>query len=241
MSQVDFALGLLWYFVYTYSTVCHEAAHAWAAHKLGDDTAYHGGQVSLDPIPHMKREPIGMILVPIVTFLINAANGMTWMMGWASAPYDPQWATRYPRRAALMAMAGPAANLILALLAAFFIRVGISAGWFVAASSFQFADFVAPSHPDKMLELAATLLGVTFSLNLLLCCFNLLPLPPLDGSCIPLFFLREDKVEAYQQMLWTPTIQFIGMAVAFRSFGYFFHPVLTFFVNLLYHGHVYYS
>ncbi|MEI7774003.1 MAG: site-2 protease family protein [Verrucomicrobiota bacterium] len=241
MPQIDFALGLLWYFVYTYSTVCHEAAHAWAAHKLGDDTAYEGGQVSLDPIPHMKREPVGMILAPIISFFYYAAQGTTWMIGWASAPYDPQWAARNPRHAGLMAMAGPAANLIIAVLAAVFIRVGISAGWFVASSSFQFADFVAPARPEKMLELAATLLGVTFSLNMLLFCFNLLPLPPLDGSCIPLLFLRGSKAEAYQQMMWTPAIQFIGMMVAFRSFGSFFHPILTFFVNLLYQGHAHYS
>ena len=241
MPQIDFAIGLLWYFVYTYSTVCHEAAHAWAAHRLGDDTAYEGGQVSLDPIPHMKREPVGMIFAPIISFFYFAAQGMTWMMGWASAPYDPQWAARFPRRAALMAMAGPAANLLLALLAAIFIRGGISAGWFVPANSFHFADFVAPGRPDKLLEIAAALLGVTFALNIILCCFNLLPLPPLDGSCIPLLFLREDKAEAYQQMLWTPSIQFIGMAVAFRAFGSFIHPILTFFVNLLYHGQVYYS
>ena len=241
MPQVDFALGLLWYFVYTYSTVCHEAAHAWAAHRVGDDTAYEGGQVSLDPVPHMRREPIGMIFAPIISFFYFASQGVTWMFGWASAPYDPQWAARNPRHAALMAMAGPAANLLIAIVAAVFIRVGISTGLFVASSSFHFADFVASARPDKLMEFAATLLGVTFSLNLLLFCFNLLPLPPLDGSCIPLLFLRGDKAEAYQQMLWTPAVQFIGMAVAFRSFGSFFHPILSFFVNLLYHGYTQYS
>ena len=238
MSPDQLVVGFFLYVVFLLSTTCHEAAHALAAKLGGDMTAFEGGQVTLNPVPHVRREMFGMVLMPLLVLWSTAGSSL---VGWASAPYDPQWATRYPRRAALMAMAGPAANLILALLAAVFIRVGISAGWFATPPSFQFADFVAPSHPDKMLELAATLLGVTFSLNLLLCCFNLLPLPPLDGSCIPLFFLREDKVEAYQQMLWTPTIQFIGMAVAFRSFGYFFHPVLTFFVNLLYHGHVYYS
>lgn len=241
MPQIDFALGLLWYFVFTYSTVCHEAAHAWAAHKLGDDTAYEGGQVSLDPIPHMKREPVGMILAPIISFFYYASQGVTWMIGWASAPYDPQWAARNPRHAGLMAMAGPAANLIIAVLAAVFIRVGISVGWFIPANSIQFADFVAPAQPDKVLEFAATLLGVTFSVNVLCVCFNLLPLPPLDGSCIPLLFLRGSKAEVYQHMMWTPGIQFIGMAVAFRASSSLFQPILTFFVNLIYHGHAHYS
>ena len=110
MPDIDYAAGLLWYFVFLYSTVCHEAAHAWVALKLGDDTAYQGGQVSLDPIPHIRREPWGMVLVPLVTFFMNAANGATWMMGWASAPYNPQWAERHPRSAAWMALAGPAAD-----------------------------------------------------------------------------------------------------------------------------------
>jgi len=57
--------------------------------------------VTLNPWPHIRREPVGMILVPLITF---ATRG--WMMGWASAPYDPTWAHRYPRRAAVMALAG---------------------------------------------------------------------------------------------------------------------------------------
>src|SRR6185436_3856232 len=92
MPEIDYAAGLLWYFVFLYSTVCHEAAHAWAALKLGDDTAYQGGQVSLDPVPHIRREPWGMVIVPLITFYWNAMAGVTWMMGWASAPYDPECA-----------------------------------------------------------------------------------------------------------------------------------------------------
>jgi hypothetical protein len=68
MDQPDYAIGLIWYVVFLYSTVCHEAGHAWAAYRLGDDTAYAGGQVSLDPIPHIRREPFGMVLVPLLSF-----------------------------------------------------------------------------------------------------------------------------------------------------------------------------
>ncbi|MES2569362.1 MAG: hypothetical protein V4710_04825 [Verrucomicrobiota bacterium] len=97
MSNFDLVDFLMWYLVFVYSTVCHEAAHAWSAWKLGDSTAYDGGQVSLDPTPHVRREPIGMVVVPIISFI--AAH---WMMGWASAPYSPQWAERHPRRAVWM-------------------------------------------------------------------------------------------------------------------------------------------
>jgi hypothetical protein len=54
--------------VYMFSTAWHEAAHPWVAHKLGDSTAYHGGQVSLDPTPHIQREAIGMVVVPLLSF-----------------------------------------------------------------------------------------------------------------------------------------------------------------------------
>jgi hypothetical protein len=101
--NTDLAGGLQWFLVFIFSTSWHEAAHAWVAHKLGDSTAYEGGQVSLDPTPHIRREPIGMVVVPIISYLIGG-----WMIGWASAPYDPRWANQYPRRAALMALAGPA-------------------------------------------------------------------------------------------------------------------------------------
>ena len=116
----NISLGLLWYVAFLFSTTVHEAAHAWAALRLGDPTAYLGGQVTLNPIPHIRREPIGTVLFPIVTFLVGG-----WMMGWASVPYDPVWAERYPRRAAWMALAGPAANLLIAIVSGLSIRLGV--------------------------------------------------------------------------------------------------------------------
>src|SRR5690606_5793863 len=95
--------------------------------KGGDLTAYAGGQVSLDPIPHMKREPFGMVILPILTLVLNG-----FPLGWASAPYDPDWAARHPRRAGWMALAGPASNLALALLAVLAIRMGVATGHFTA-------------------------------------------------------------------------------------------------------------
>src|SRR6476659_583779 len=111
MEPNTLVLGLTWCVAFIFSTTLHEAGHALAALKLGDPTAYEGGQVSLNPWPHIRREPLGMVIVPIASFALNG-----WMMGWASAPFDPEWAHRYPKRAALMAAAGPAANLLLVLL-----------------------------------------------------------------------------------------------------------------------------
>jgi len=92
-------LGILWYIVFLFSTVCHEGAHALVAKWGGDLTAFHGGQVSLNPWPHIRREPFGMVVFPILTYVMGG-----WMMGWASAPYDPAWERRHPRRAAWMAL-----------------------------------------------------------------------------------------------------------------------------------------
>ncbi len=100
-------LGFAWYVVFVLSLSFHEAAHAFVAMKLGDKTAFYSGQVSLHPFAHMMREPIGMIVLPIVSYFYNG-----WMIGWASTPYDSAWAQRYPKREILMAMAGPLANLI---------------------------------------------------------------------------------------------------------------------------------
>ena len=69
---------------FLFSTTVHEAMHALVAWKLGDPTAYNGGQVSLSPIPHIKREPIGMLVLPLLTAMTQG-----WAIGWASAPYDP--------------------------------------------------------------------------------------------------------------------------------------------------------
>src|ERR1700757_2906249 len=125
MNPTDFKsdtllLGLTWYVVFLFPPPCHEAAHALAAKLGGDLTAFHGGQVSLDPIPHIRREPFGMVLFPILSYAVGG-----WMMGWASAPYDPLWAGRHPRRAAWMSLAGPGANFTLTILAALLIHAGM--------------------------------------------------------------------------------------------------------------------
>src|SRR6202451_2936439 len=125
MTSQFLAIGLISYIVFLFSTPCHEGAHALVGHLGGDSTAFLGGQASLNPIPHIRREPFGMVVFPILTYLT-----MHWMMGWASAPYNPAWQQRYPRRAAWMALAGPAANFALVLLSALAIRAGISFGYF---------------------------------------------------------------------------------------------------------------
>lgn len=219
------------YLVFLFSTVLHEAAHAWAAMRGGDSTAYHGGQVSLDPRPHIQREPFGMVMLPLISL---AASG--WIFGYASAPYDPRWAERHPKRAALMALAGPAANLLLVLAAWLAIRSGSAFGWFVAPMSVGF-DRIVEAPGGGLLGIAALVLSVIFSLNLLLAVFNLIPFPPLDGSGVLPVVLPERAMATYRSILSSrPGLAWVGIILAWMIFDRVFPPIWLAAVNLLYPG-----
>lgn len=222
--------GLTWFVVFLFSTTLHEAGHALAAWKLGDPTAYEGGQVSLNPIPHIRRSPIGMVLVPLITFATSH-----WMMGWASAPYDPSWAHRYPKRAALMAAAGPAANLLLVIVSGLLIRAGVWSGTFYAPDSANFT-MVTAAAPGSWAAAAVTPLSILFSLNLLLFAFNLLPLPPLDGSAILPGLMSDDTARRFHDLLRQPMFSMIGLLAAWRVFPLISSPLQTLALNLLYPG-----
>jgi Zn-dependent protease len=225
------AFGGLWYVVFLLSITVHEAAHAWVALKGGDPTAAQRGQVSLDPLPHIRREPIGTVVLPILTYVT-----MGWMMGWASAPYDPQWADRHPRRAAWMALAGPAANFLLVTLAGLAMRAGIQSGYFIAPLRFGFASIVEASTPGFG-DALATFLSILFVLNALLFTFNLIPIPPLDGAAAITLFFPEQAARKFTRFLYgLPMIQLLGMLAAWRASGILFRPVLHAAIQLLYAG-----
>ena len=173
---MDPVLGITWYVVLLAALTCHEAAHGFAALKLGDPTAYRQGQVTLDPVAHIRREPFGTVVMPILSFILAG-----WMIGWASSPYDPHWARQNRRRAALMALAGPLANLILVVIAGLLIRGGMLLGVFYAPESITFEQVTVASSPG-FANSASVVVSILFSLNLILFVFNLIPLPPLDGS-----------------------------------------------------------
>lgn len=168
MDPNVFALGIVWYVCFLFSLTCHEAAHALVAMWGGDMTAFHGGQVTLNPIPHVRREPFGTIIVPILAFALSG-----WMIGWASAPYDPMWRLRHPTRAAVMALAGPAANLLIVLGAGVLIRILVGMGVFAVPDFYNFTTLVAMPDGDAVSPLG-TALSILFSLNLLLAVFNLI-------------------------------------------------------------------
>lgn len=204
-------LGLTWFVVFLFSTTLHEASHAFAAYKLGDPTAYEGGQVSLNPLPHIQREPFGMILVPLITFAISHGGSM---MGWASAPYNPEWARHYPRRAAIMAAAGPLSNLFLATVAGLLLRTGLA----------------------ERLDGVAMPVWILFSLNLVLFVFNLLPMPPLDGSAILPALMSERMAQRYRDIIHQPMFSLLGLLVAWKIFPFLFAPIQAVAIRLIFPG-----
>jgi len=142
----------------------HEYGHAWAAHKCGDDTARIMGRMTINPIVHI--DPIGTVLIPWVMILFMATNtefGFA-LFGWAKpVPVNPINYGNLKRDDILVSMAGPAMNVILAFVILALYRLGLALG-----------DWSDSSVIHQMLMIAF--------LSMILCVFNLIPIPPLDGS-----------------------------------------------------------
>jgi Zn-dependent protease len=220
--------------VFIISVTLHEASHALVAMLGGDPTAYQGGQVTLDPIPHIKREPVGMVVIPLISTFVFGLP-----MGYASAPFNPGWAVAFPKRAALMALAGPGANLLLTVLAFAAMWVGVSIGWFEPPGRLTFGHVVGPTG-GGFVNALGVFLSVTFSLNLLLCLFNLIPVPPLDGATAVPLFLSDDAAKRWFQMIWKPGgIGTYGIFIAWFLIGRIFQPVWQAAAELLHPGTVY--
>ncbi len=214
------ALGFIWYVAFLFSTTCHEAAHALAAKIGGDDTAFAGGQVSLNPVPHIQREPWGMVVIPVLSLIVNGS-----LIGWASAPYNPEWERRHPKRAAWMALAGPGTNYTLMLLAAVLMRIGWSQHWLHRD--------ILTGRPD----FAGTVLAAFFSLNLLLGTFNLLPVPPLDGSRAIMLFMGDARARRYLDWLRGNSYGIVGLLLAVVTFRYIYEPIEAVATRYLLYSH----
>lgn len=231
MHPDTLALGILWYIAFLFSLCCHESAHALAARLGGDPTAFLAGSMTLNPVPHIRREPFGTVLVPIASYFLSG-----WMIGWASAPYSPGWQRQYPRRAAWMALAGPAANFTLVILAAVGIHIGLAVGAFVPPVRVGFTSVVEAAVPASAAGGLAALLSILFSLNLLLGTFNLIPVPPLDGSTAIGLILPQGAARRVADFGRNRTLALMGLLIAWWLFDYLFRPVFLFALNLLYPG-----
>jgi len=148
--------------VLLFSLSVHESAHAWTALKEGDPTAQSLGRISLNPLVHIDL--IGTVVMPLLMIF----SGVSFLFGWAKpCPVDPRRFKHLKRGQIIVSGAGPVSNLLLALL--------FTAGLFVAVRAIPDSS---ASHP----VIHFLLLGL--QLNVVLAIFNLVPLPPLDGSHI---------------------------------------------------------
>lgn len=156
-----------------FSAMVHEVAHGFVAHLCGDDTAKEAGRLTLDPRAHL--DPLGSVVLPLMMALLGGP-----VFAFAKpVPYNPSRLRRPRRDELLVALAGPASNLLQALLGAMALGalVGGAPAWW-------------------MIDVLLTYISV----NLVLCFFNLIPLPPLDGSKVVLYFLRGDARRRYYEL-----------------------------------------
>jgi Zn-dependent protease len=176
----------------------HEAAHGWMASRLGDQTARMLGRVTLDPLKHI--DPIGTVLVPALAIFSG------WpLIGWAKpTPVTTRNFKRYVRDDILTTLAGPASNLLTAIVAMLLLLLlkALSAQTVlsaVAAVQMGLADVVNVNGSPVLFPLALLLYYAVY-LNLVLMAFNLIPLPPLDGSHVLRHMLPYNWLRIYDSL-----------------------------------------
>jgi Zn-dependent protease len=163
LPDIDFAQVFIAFIVLLFSLTVHEAAHAWTADALGDPTARMLGRISFNPIVHIDW--IGTVLFPLLTML----TPLRFLIGWAKpVPVNVQKLRHKRRDYVLVAAAGPASNLIIALVAALVLKLLP-----ISPVTLGEANVSVP---------VAAFLSRALQLNVLLAVFNMLPIPPLDGG-----------------------------------------------------------
>jgi Zn-dependent protease len=171
-----------------------------------------------------------MVVMPIVSYALGG-----WMIGWASAPYDPSWQRRHPQRSAWMALAGPAANFTLMFLSAAAIRAGVALGHFIPPTSILGLSQLVLA-PNGEPTFATSALSIFFVLNLLLGTFNLLPVPPLDGHAGIMLLMSEKLALRYLDFVHQGSFALLGLLIAWQVYGRVFQVVFSFGLRLLYGG-----
>ena len=199
-----------------FAITVHEVAHGWVAGKLGDPTARLAGRLTLNPAKHI--DPLGTIVVPLVMIILTP-----FAFGWAR-PVPVDWRNlRQPRRdMALVAAAGPGANVIMLLLWTLLLSV-----MFASGGSISYQEYL-------LIEMAK--IGVI--INAVLIALNLLPLPPLDGSRIVTAFLSPEAARRYN-LLERWGLPILIVLIFTGVLGKILHPLIGFMlggVNMLLGG-----
>lgn len=167
---------VVWALPVIFAITVHEVAHGWVAKKYGDNTAYAQGRLTLNPIHHIDL--VGTIILPIVLLVLGG-----FIFGWAKpVPVSPRYFKNPRRDMAMVALAGPVSNLLMALAWALIARLGVM------------VDIESITKPLVYMGIAG------ISINLVLAVLNLIPLPPLDGSRIITAMLSHNMAYKYNQL-----------------------------------------
>ncbi|HWN97907.1 MAG TPA: site-2 protease family protein [Blastocatellia bacterium] len=225
MRDIDPGNLIIWFIVLLFSLSFHEAAHAWTSEKFGDDTGRLQGRITLNPIAHI--DIFGTILFPIV----SALSGIP-LLGWAKpVQTNPlMWRDKTKANIAVSA-AGPISNFILATVAFIVIKMLLTTQVLRLRGGYYTLVQPLGEQPAFMAPLAV-LLSVMLLLNMGLGVFNLIPVPPLDGSHVLEELLPASMAEAYNQVrpygfMLLYGLMFIGV------FGAIFGPLYDFVTFLL--------
>lgn len=199
---------IIFFLILLFNIAWHESAHALVAHWCGDDTAKNLGRISLSPIPHI--DIWGTLIIPLINIF---APGAFMLVGWGKpVPVNP-YNLKNPRRDdVLVALAGPFSNLVLAVAVLLIVRL-------------------LPLIPEQQAQLFFQyLIFPMAAMSMMLCLFNLLPIPPLDGSHLLFSFLPQDLRKYYGKI---SMVSFIIMIVlintpVWRYFGMIIQKILVF-------------
>jgi Zn-dependent protease len=206
LTAETIALGITWYVVLLLSLSVHESAHGWMALQMGDDTAARQGRISLNPVVHM--DPIGTVLMPMLQLLTSGIP----LLAWAKpTPVGAHNFRRLARGHVLVAGAGPVSNVILAAIFLAILFVVVQAG----------------VRHDVLFRFLA--MGVFMNLGLAV--FNLIPVPPLDGSWIASWGLPRPVAQKYDAVM-EPYGMFFMIALILFS-GRIVGPIVQFLYGLL--------
>jgi Zn-dependent protease len=170
-----------------FSIVIHEVAHGWIALRLGDSTARDLGRLTLNPIPHI--DPIGSIAIPLLSYISAGSVFIAWAK---PVPVNPAHFRNFRRDDILVSIAGPCSNLLVAFLCSVFYIISLR---FVGSLKFIESDF-----QREMATFLIRMFAAGITLNIFLAVFNLIPIPPLDGSHVLSSLLPAQVGEKYRQI-----------------------------------------
>ena len=217
--------------VFLFAISFHESAHAWMANRCGDPTARMLGRISLNPIKHI--DPVGTVVLPLFAMLTGIP-----VLGWAKpTPVDPRNFRNQVRDDILTAVVGPISNFVVAG-GALVVLLLIALTSHVGSAIVNIIPYVYPNHLEVLATQTNSLLMPTSLLlydlmviNIVLAVFNLIPVPPLDGSHVLRHFLPAPMLRAYDTVGWLGLIALVYFGGGLL--GRLIYPVLGLFQSVL--------